>query len=157
MVLYGYGVDINEVDRLEEESFRRAWQSEEKRVYKTLNGEDRKILISMYENKNGKRGICGYSSEMFVDKIAWRIYTEWCMNSDERGNPDTYNGEAFKKFIDDETYYAIKRLNRHVSDSESENIRNKVFEGLVERAVEFFYSNDTEENLRCSLEKYINL
>lgn len=155
MVLYGYGLDPNEQDRLEEESFRRAWSLEEERIYRTLNGEDRKNLINIHENMKDK--LWGLSSQSLVNNIAWRIYTEWCMNPEERGNPDLYNGEAFKKFIDDESYYAIKRLNKYVSDSESENIRNKVFEGLVKRADEFFYTNNKKENLRGSLEKYISL
>lgn len=153
MVLYGYGIDPNEQDRLEEESFREAWLMEEERIHKTLDGKDREILINIYKNMN--TSLCKHFSEVFVDRIAWRIYTEWCMNPNERGNPDTYNGEAFRKFINDETYYAIKRSNRHVSDEESENIRRKVFEGLVKRADEFFYMNNNEDNLRCSLERYI--
>lgn len=154
-MIYGFGIDVNEADRLEEESFRRAWELENVRIYKTLNGEDRKILINIYEDMNDK--LCGLSSQSFVNNIAWRIYTEWCMDPDESGNSDTYDGEAFRKFIDDETYWAIKRLNRHVPDEESKNIRRKVFEGLVNRADEFFRTDSGKENLRCSLEKYIDL
>ena len=155
MVIYGYDLGPNEHDQLEYESFRRNWELGRERIYKTLNGEDREILINIYEDMNTK--LFNWPSEYFVDKIAWRSYTEWCMNPHERGNPDNYNGEAFKKFINDETSYAIKRLNRHVSDEESKNIRYKVLKGLVRRADEFFFMNNKEENLGCSLERYIEL
>lgn len=150
MVVYGYGIDINEQDRFEGETL----ALERERIYKTLNGEDRRILVNILESMSRKNI---YPAGYFVDEITWRIYTEWCMNSKEKGNPDNYKGKAFNKFIDDETYYTIGRLNRYISDDESKKIRFKVFEGLIKRADEFFYKGNREENLRCNLEKYIDL
>jgi len=40
------------------------------------------------------------------------------MDSKEAGNPDSYDGEAFRKFVNDETNYAIERLNRPVYEEE---------------------------------------
>jgi len=48
MVIYGYGMSLDEQDLLEEISFRRRWEQEENRIYATLNGEDREILIRAY-------------------------------------------------------------------------------------------------------------
>ena len=152
MVIYGY-----EQDELESIRFRDAWSDEQNRIYATLNGKDRSDLIKIYSQITDRL----YSSNNFVNKIAWRIYTEACMNQTERFEPNKYNGEAFKKFINDETHYAIERTQKvglakvFLDESAFEDIRYKVLTGLVKKAIEFFSGSIDKGNLRCDLKTYI--
>lgn len=159
MVIYGYGSDINEQDELEEISFKNAWKSEQNRIYRTLGGKDRETLTCIYEKTSHEK--VPYYPWEFVNEISWRVYTEACMNQEEKFNPDKYNGEAFRKFVDDETHYAIERALKDglIQDSVTEktysDIRYKVLTGLVEKSVEFFSESKREGNLRCDIRRYI--
>ena len=63
------------------------------------------------------------------------------MNPEERANgfnPDTYKGEALLKFIDDETLFASRRAHEKGLELTSGQIRTRVLESLVKRAIELF-------------------
>lgn len=163
MVIYGYGLDPNEQDRLEEESFRRQWQGEKRRIALTTSVQLQETLREMYATL--ARDSSSYSTYDFVDAIAWRIYTEWCMDEEEKGNPDTYQGEGLMQFIERETYFAAERASKNGINVGHEEITRKVLGGLVARAHELFSDwhcnqpclTTDKRNLRTSLGAYIGL
>jgi len=183
MVIQGYGVDANEVAAREESDFRDRWQAEKARVARTVPINLREELIGLYLTTEHER--TNQTPDIFVNTIAWRVYTEVCMNPEGNFNPDVYNGEALLKFIDDETLYAADRgrtkglLHDPTSSDTLRRVKHHVLDGLVKRAAELFarwqiYAEplppckeertpggalkrtyDDKDNLRCSLEQYI--
>lgn len=112
--------------------------------------------MSIYEKIFNEQSV-PYFPHNFANEIAWRIYTEACMNQEEKFDPNKYNGEAFRKFVDDETHYAIERARKNgliicLETKETFlDIRHRVLNGLVKKAVEFFSKDKIEGNLRCDL------
>ena len=149
MVLYGYGLDMNEQDEMEEKSFLSAWQGEKGRIARTVKTNDREKMIQYFEKAQDRLKVF-YNPHNFIDEIAWRIYTEACMNPEEKFNPDTYNGEAFEKYVQDEMYYNGRG-------------RDEILEAIVKRTFDFFIGNRgifksfamNKDNLRTSLVLYL--
>jgi len=153
MVLYGYGCDLEEQDANEHRSHLDDWNRERNRIYGTLLKEDRQILESGYDTFPDR--CIFYNCGDFADAIAWRIYTEACMNPNEKFNAGEYQGEAFLKFVGDETNYAIERIAKGGLDINPNEVRIVVLEGLIKRGIEFFDQSDKTKNLRCDLRNYI--
>ena len=145
-------MSLDEQDELEERRFRSDWDAEQKRIYATLDKLDREVLIDAHS----KIKDAPFFSHDFVDNIAWRVYTEWCMSPSEKGNPDLYDGQPFKDFVNDETHYAIERMGRYVSPDEANQVRNNVLGGLAKRAVDFFRDINPDWNLREDLSQYLS-
>jgi hypothetical protein len=112
-----------------------------------------------------------------VDEMGWRVYSEWCCSRPSQGSSRTkYNGEGFRRWIDDETHYLIEstaliwdpRTNSFRDPASSltneryEIIRDQVLRGSLCRATEFFCSSGTfrpegdGRDLRTSLRGYIH-
>ena len=141
MVVQDYEIYPFEQDEIETISFRKRWQAEKARVVKTIPDTLKLELRIIF--KRTPHDSLVQNEHVFVNAIAWRIYTEACMNSEERTNgfdPDTYKGEALLKFIDDETLFASKRAYEKGLELTSGQIRTKVLQGLVKRAIELFGS-----------------
>jgi hypothetical protein len=147
-------------------------------------------LAELYE-RTPHEGL-SLSPEGFVLRLSWRFYTEWCLEDilKRETDPDykgknhcwDYFGQGFVDFVRDETYYASERavksgLIQTPADSKTgDEIRTKVLEAVVKRAVELFtawsevnppyrreedstgranYIYEDERNLRCDLREYI--
>jgi hypothetical protein len=178
--MYGYGTDQDEVAEMEAREFHERWQAEKSRVIRTVPNGLGLELRTIFKRTPHNNPI--QHEFVFVNAIAWRVYTEACMNPEERRNgfnPDTYKGEALLKFIDDETLFASRRAHEKGLELTSGQIRTKVLEGLVKRAAELFgewssydepqppsrkeedehgvpkYIYEDKRNLRDSLEPYI--
>jgi hypothetical protein len=142
MVIQDYGNDPNEQDAKEEKESQLAWQREKERVAKTTPQKYKTLLNEIYLTTPHEK--LSSTPTCFVDDIAWRVYTEACMNPEEKFDHDKYNGEALAKFIEDEVYFASARaikkglINLPVSSRTGDEIRGKVLEGVVKRAIELF-------------------
>jgi len=176
MVLYGYGNNPNEQDRLEAESFIKAWANEQKRVAKTISGFMRAKLKQIYANTPHER--LSTPPSQFVDNIAWRVYTEACMNGEVPESAD-YNGEALIKFVEIENMLASQRTSKglfHQPSLSPDELLTRTLEGVTRRAVELFSDwnghteppyreekkdgciiriYDNKRNLRADLRSYI--
>lgn len=101
--------------------------------------------------------IQGVSAGRLLSMIQYRVYEEWCMaNPYPYGDHSKYDGAALRRFIDDETHYAIKDKgfvwdllrNRFISpNSQGQRIedeypitRREVLDALVLRAIDLFES-----------------
>ena len=105
--------------------------------------------------------IASVNPKDFVRNIAWRIYTEWCLDKEESKNMNLcfgYNGRSYLKWVADERLYASQRKQDHMS-------REAILSGVVNRAVELFGDwkgkthsgeNQDRRNLRGSLEQYLS-
>jgi hypothetical protein len=137
--------------------------------------ENEKIMADFYGQSRGKLG--DLTGDKLVGNMEWRLYTEWCCNRGEsRGKfHGSYKGEAFEKWIRDETHYAIEgegfkwnpeqqRFDGNDNFAQVyEQKRERVLQASVKRAVEFFgkckehqwpYEGDAR-NLRVSLKPYM--
>ena len=102
----------------------------------------------------------------FVDKICYRIYTEFCCNGEESPKWEDhfrYDGRAYRKWVADETHYVTE--GQTLDHSQYANIRESILRAVVERAIELFtdwkgYSGPSDEtdrrNLRASLKPYLS-
>ncbi len=97
--------------------------------------------------------------------------SEGGLKKDKNGNyPDhySYSGQGFIDFMNNETHYALERTGK--TKSEEIEVRERVLEGLVKRAIELFsdwngkdYPPDClnkeipkdKRNIRCDLREYI--
>ena len=147
--MYGYEINQNEIADIEAREFSERWRWEQERIAKTIKPEDRVKMIQYFE-KNAPDTFKGFFlPNCFVDEIAWRIYAEARMNPEEKFNPDTYQGEAFEKYVQDEMHY-------------NRRDRDKILEALVKRAIDFAMRKSgfeppsgDKENLRVSLLYYL--
>ena len=101
------------------------------------------------------------TAEDFAGNIVWRIYTELCCSPEGRHvrNTDPHAGNAFKKWIDDETHYAIGE--KTVDENAYARIRRSIVRSAAARAAELFgawngsttppRNSDDHRNLRASL------
>lgn len=106
--------------------------------------------------------------EDFVGRLGWRIYTEWCMSGESRWDEHRiYSGQAFEKFVDDETRYEGLRR-EHAGEKgvwSPEAIRGRrseVLKSIVLRSIQFFeetggetYRPQDRVNLRCDLKPWL--
>lgn len=177
--MYGYGIDQDEVAAAEARDFKWTWEREKERVAGTVPRELRSGLQTLFK-KIPHKGL--FENEyVFVNAIAWRVYTEECLDQRQRKsdfNPDAYRGEPLLKFIDDEIVFAARRADEKKLGLTGSQVRTKVLEGLVKRAVELFgrwrsydepqppcrevkedgvinYIYEDRDNLRCDLREYI--
>ena len=122
-------------------------------------------------------------ARMLSQEIAWRLYTEFCLNNDWKKHGD-YNGETWKEWIADEVHYAWERRQASGENTSGEistkiyrEMRQKVIEAAAKRGIELFgtwgstmppyqYEDDPgtgkrttkhldSRNLRASLEPYL--
>lgn len=169
MVVYGFGLDINEQIEEEKRCSQSVWQGEKERVAKTTPESWRTVFYEIYSSTPHER--LTMTPSKFVDEIAWRFYTEGCLNKDGF-NPDKYNGEALKEFVARESYFALERATKKglleqppLNENSVEKISTKVLESIVKRAIELFSDwkgdmeppkgSDDKRNLRDNLEAYI--
>lgn len=139
MVIQGYSIDPFEQDEMEARDFHERWQREKARVVRTVPDSLNLELRTIFKRTPHDNVI--QNEYVFVNAIAWRVYTEECMNPEKRANgfnPNTYKGETLLKFINDETIFASKRAHEKSLTLTGDEIRTKVLEGLVKRAVELF-------------------
>lgn len=142
---------INEQDRRKAEEFARKWKCEHEKIAGTIKPEDREKMLQYFERASDRLSVL-HTSDHFVNGIAWRIYTEACMNPEEKFNLNTYQGEAFEKYVQDEMHYTGRG-------------RDIILEALVRRAIDFVIRNPDSsfegtptfwnENLRVSLAPYL--
>ncbi len=140
------------------------------RLFPTVDDEEK--LIEIYKQLPDRKEL-SMSSEIIIEKIGWRIYTEWCM-SEAKGRStmkhDFYQGEAFQKFFNDEVHFLLerqylsgKRQNpRAESHEDYLNVRRQVLTGLVKCGVDrlknYFgrtYDWNIDDNLRRDLKPWI--
>lgn len=132
------------------------------------NWKDKELLASIYRNiEHPNVQTNPYS---FVDDIGSRIFTEWCLESEDNSSHYlSYNGRGFEDFINREIHFLLCRQhhaqlrpsNQASSKEDYQVLKEKVFEGLVKRAI--YLSNKLDgidnsrvmENLRCNLQAYI--
>ena len=136
--------------------------------------EDVMIMSTFYDRKPEK--VEDLTGGMVANNIEYRVYIEWCCDCRDVDHW-SYNGEAFNKWVRDETHLALERAdfkwdqkqNRFNSDGDFNQVyqqaRKRVLEAVVGRAVELFRDwqgqtspqtrNDTR-NLRDSLEAYLS-
>ncbi len=169
MVIYGYGLSIFEQEKREVESFKEEWERKKSRISRDIPSNDAIILRELYQRFHCSS--LSQSSFSFVENIAWRIYTEWSMSPESQGKDhyNGYHGQAFTKFIDDETFYSMNRAFKSGKIQDRGNItfkeiRYKVLESIVKRAIELFrdWNGSTtplviedKRNLRTDLREYI--
>ncbi len=137
--------------------------------------KDKYVMSRCYDHLPDRLSLL--SADNLISNMEWRIYTEWCCNPKESVWEDHYyyKGEGFFKWIFDETHFAIERAGFAWDNDQGrfnavgdftqmyEEMRQKVLQASVKRAVEFFkdcsnyqwpIKGDTR-NLRTSLEPYI--
>jgi len=142
-----------------------------------ISPEDEHLVMLFYEglfpNKSGRPT----STEEFVGKLRWRLFTEWCCSPTEGSadeykyhpfkntHPSSYECEAFTKWIDDETLYALQRT----GSDDYGLVRHRVIGAAVKRAIEVFteWNGDMppydktgsrcldDRNVRCDLRPYL--
>ena len=137
--------------------------------------QDKKTMVDFY-GKSPQR-IEGITGESLVRNLEWRIYTEWCCNKPESYwvQHTSYKGNAFDKWVRDETHYGLERAGYQWSDQQQrfdangtfsmiyKDARDRVLFAIVKKAVEFFkdcrdYQWPVEgdsRNLRTSLGPYL--
>jgi hypothetical protein len=181
MVIQGYGIDPFEQDDMEARDFHERWQREKERIAQSTPIHIRRRLEDIYASIPHEKLFT--TPSQFADDISWRVYTEACMNSEEKFNPDNYHGEALTQFIGKEIYFASERASKKglleqppLNENPGEKISTKVLEGVVKRAIELFsdwngiteppskraeehgvynYIYEDKRNLRDSLESYV--
>lgn len=182
MVIQGYGNDPQEQDAREAQEFHETWQREKEKVAQSTPIQFRRRLEDIYASIPHERLFT--TPSQFADEIAWRVYTEACMNPEEKFDPDTYHGQALTQFIGREIYFASERASKKglleqppLNENPGEKIATKVLEGVVKRAIELFsdwngitepssrreedghgvphYIFEDKRNLRDNLEPYI--
>lgn len=128
--------------------------------------QDKEVIASIYRFfKYPDMKVDPYE---FANDIGWRIYTEWCLESEQnRANYLSYEGQAFQKFVDDEVAYLLERQrmggtrlhNTAVNEKDYQTVRNQVLGGLVRRALNLRAKcvglGSSGENLRCDLKPWI--
>ena len=140
--------------------------------YNSIPQEDRYVMQEAYLQGNR---LPGQNPEDVVHKIGWRIYTEFCLNTDWSEH-DNYDGQAYRKWIDDEIHYAFERQHQHgqrpqeYKEREYACMRESVLRAVVARATELFldWNGGTtpclspehptvpdQRNLRANLEEYM--
>lgn len=109
------------------------------------------------------------SPDKFVEAVAGRIYTEWCMSPESKGVDPCYgyHGQGFENFVRAEMHYRSERLAKVGAQNvwepaNQEQIRNEILAALVRRAVQFFRETDGKTNrledkvnLRCDLRPWM--
>ncbi|MBU0907639.1 MAG: hypothetical protein KKD18_00960 [Nanoarchaeota archaeon] len=112
-----------------------------------------------------------FSPLEFAHAVGGRIYTEWCMSPESRGQDRCYNyqGQAFQRFVADETHYeGLRRAAAGEGDVWAPEVllqrRRDVLVAFTLRAVKFFQETGGKsarmmdrENLRCDLEPWLAL
>jgi hypothetical protein len=127
------------------------------------NPSDASTMKRYYEDSPSFEWARHYlSADELIQKIQWRIYTEWCCNKQESdwSEHPAYKSQAFDKWIDDEIHYALEKR----PGSDYADTRRRVLEAAVYRAVKLLgdwgfwkmpRSTSDKRNLRCSLEPYL--
>ena len=122
---------------------------------------DRAILETEFEQH--KKKLPQTTAKDFVSKIVLRIYTELCCSPEGRAvrSPDPHAGNAFKKWIDEETHYAIG--GNVIDENTYARIRRGILRSVSARAAELFgewngeahppKGSDDDRNLRISLKQ----
>ena len=90
----------------------------------------------------------------FIERMGYRVYTEWCL-SEAKNDPDShsnYKGEAFNKWVNDQTLYYIKRkqekgtITGDNTDEQWRISRLEIISAALNAAVEYFKKyNDLRE------------
>lgn len=101
----------------------------------------------------------------FVEKINSRLSQEIIYGERKgRFSSPAFEGNAFIKFIDDETQYLLTRMGLNAARNVQQyvEVRDLVIEGFTKRAIDFFKEtkgNTHRKNdgvtLRCNLERWI--
>lgn len=139
--------------------------------------EDENLMMELY--KQTPHSGLSFSPDEFVNRIEFRIYTEWCMDPSLGGGGGRrwishyrYFGEAFREFVDNEVSILLSRQHiakqRAASQASNHqdylNVKSKVFGGLVRCAIDKFRKYELEQgrvdwangdNLRCNLQPWI--
>src|SRR3989338_189503 len=166
MVIYGYESEL-EQEKREMNSFREVWNSKKLEISRDIPINDAVALREIYRRTPHDR--LEDSPFTFVEDIAWRIYTEWCLSPESQCKyHNDYHGQAFTKFVDDETFFAMNRVIEkglvQGGTQTHKEIRYRVLEAIVKRAIELFSDwnsvkfpkmLDDKRNLRADLREYI--
>ncbi len=99
--------------------------------------------------------------ESLVHMIAYRVYTEWCME----GNGiiwQTYTGQALTRFLEDEVHYHLSRQGIENAPNNDRYLKEKerVLFAFIRYADNFFKEcignlRRGDKNLRTSLQEWI--
>jgi hypothetical protein len=132
-----------------------------------LPKNDAAVMKQAYERG---RQIPGVSAEQFIRKISARIYAEWCMNTSWYQH-NNYEGQAYDRWKNDETHYALERRQDHGCVSSEyqqrkyELMREEIIRAIAQRATELFsdwkgnwWPADAQDdrNLRGNLEPHLS-
>lgn len=132
-----------------------------------ISGRDRGVLKVFYSSIPHE-GVM-FSPEEFVDRIGIGIYYEWANNDgrEDAISGRAYQGEAFRKFVDDEAHYEVERreeagLEGAWSDENYRNARDSVLYALAFNTVKLFQEHGSVYRsgglfIRCDLRNPIKL
>lgn len=71
------------------------------------------MRTAFYEQSSTERAVNHDHIDDIISQTAGRLYTEYCLQMNAEvgwGNYDEFDGQNYRKWIDDETHYAIERL-----------------------------------------------
>jgi hypothetical protein len=134
-------------------------EPESKPVMKTrwhMPSDDLDRIVAAYET----RPLPDFSTQDFVYKIEWRLYTEWCMNNDWHKHR-YYRNDGLIEWLADETHYALhlgygliwdKKSNTFIGLTHTgyQAVREAVIGALVDCSQEFILDT-IDGNSKCHL------
>lgn len=103
--------------------------------------EDVNIMrTALYEQSSTERAVNHGQIDDIISLTAGRLYTEYCLQMNaEVGwkNYDEFDGQNYRKWIDDETHYAIERLRNNglvITHQIYIDVHTKVIKAAILRA-----------------------